>query len=178
MPAITITEVTHGPDLDAVRDLCRQFREWLYQRYPDDHDLIDAYYNPSDFEQLLSELNVIHAPPQGAILLARADGEPAGCVMMKKFDDGICEMKRMYVDPAYRGLGLGMKLGETLFSNAVKAGYKTMLLETGPFHHEAQALYAKLGFTERNAYYDPGPQWIDKLIYMERDLPHKGSPSC
>ena len=178
MPQITITEVTDSPDLDAVRGLCREFRTWLYERYPGDHDLIDAYYNPEDFERLLSELDVIHAPPDGLILLARVDGGPAGCVMMKKFSDGICEMKRMYVAAAHRGLGLGVTLGEALLGAAAKAGYRTMRLDTGPFHHEAKALYVKLGFTPRDAYYDPGPQWRDKLVYMERDLSETGAQSC
>ena len=170
MTRIDIREELSGADLDAVRDLCRSFRDWLYERYPDDRDLIDLYYNPQTFEQLLSDLPVIHAPPDGVILLARLEGDPAGCVMLRKFDDGICEMKRMFVSPDHRGAGVGVVLGEAALRQAKRAGYHSIWLETGPLHREAQALYRRLGFSVRDAYYDPGPEWCDKLIFMERDL--------
>ncbi len=170
MTIVEIREAVSNADHEAASGLCRSFREWLYERYPDDRDLIDLYYNPQTFEQLLVELPVIHAPPDGAILLAWIDGDPAGCVMLHKIDDGICEMKRLFVSPEQRGHGLGVALGEAALTRARNAGYHSIWLETGPLHHEAQALYLRLGFTVRDAYYDPGPDWRDKLIFMERAL--------
>jgi GNAT superfamily N-acetyltransferase len=170
MTAIDITEELSGADLDAVRDLCRSFRDWLYERYPDERDLIDLYYDPKTFEQLLIDFPVIHARPDGAILLARLGGEPAGCVMLRKFDDGIAEMKRLFVSPDHRGHGVGVALGEASLRQARRAGYHSIWLETGPLHSEAQVLYKRIGFTLRDPYYDPGPEWRDKLIFMEREL--------
>ncbi len=170
MTGIEIREELSGADLDAVRDLCRSFRDWLYERYPDDRDLIDLYYNPQTFEQLLADLSVIHAPPDGAILLARLGGDPAGCVMLRKIEDGISEMKRLFVSPDHRGAGVGVALGEAALRKARRAGYHSIWLETGPLHSEAQALYRRLGFSVRDPYYDPGPEWRGKLIFMEREL--------
>ncbi len=170
MSKIYIRAAMESSDHAAVRELCRSFRNWLYERYPDDRDLVDLYYNPQTFEQLLTNLPVIHSPPDGAILLARLGGDPAGCVMLRKFDDGIAEMKRLFVSPDHRGAGVGVALGEASLRQARRAGYHSMWLETGPLHYEAQALYKRIGFTVRDPYYDPGPEWRDQLIFMEREL--------
>ncbi len=170
MTRVDIREALSGADIDAVQDLCRSFRNWLYERYSDDRELIDVYYNPHTFEQLLADLPVIHAPPDGAILLARNEGETAGCVMLRKFEDGISEMKRLFVSPEQRGHGVGVALGEAALRQAKSAGYHSMWLETGPLHREAQALYHKLGFSVRDAYYDPDPELRGKIMFMKRDL--------
>ncbi|MBZ0215704.1 MAG: GNAT family N-acetyltransferase [Fimbriimonadaceae bacterium] len=178
MSKIEVRAVSDGPDqvsdLSAVQDLCRSFRTWLYQRYRDDHASIDAYYDPQQYEQLLGDLPALHAPPGGAILLAKLDGEPAGCVMLSRFDCAVCEMKRLFVAPEYRGRGVAGALCGALFVAAKQAGYRIMRLDTGPFHHEAKALYGKLGFFVRDAYYDPGPEWRNRLVFMECKLTEDG----
>ncbi len=167
---IDIREALDGPDLEAVRALCRSFRAWLYERYPEDRDAVDAYYSPDVFEGFLARLPTLHGPPDGAILLATADGRPAGCVMLRKFEGDICEMNRLFVATKQRGHGIGLVLCKALLATAARMGYRSMRLDTGPLHHEAQALYSGLGFAVREAYYDPGPELRDKLVFMERDL--------
>jgi putative acetyltransferase len=92
---------------------------------------------------------------------------PAGCVAMRPLAQGVCEMKRLYVRPAFAGQGLGKKLALTVIERAVAAGYARMRLDTLEKLRPALGLYAGLGFRKCPAYYDnplPG------VVYLERDL--------
>jgi ribosomal protein S18 acetylase RimI-like enzyme len=97
-----------------------------------------------------------YAPPQGELLLAR-DGEGAaiGCVGLRPLaDDGVCEMKRLYVAPEGRGLGLGKALAEEIVKTARRIGYREMRLDTLPSLTTAVLLYERMGFTAIPPYYD------------------------
>lgn len=87
-----------------------------------------------------------YAPPGGRILLAERGGEILGCIALRRVDDAICEMKRLYVRPAGRGLGLGRQLVERLIDEARGAGYAEMRLDVLAEFRSAQLLYRALGF--------------------------------
>ena len=111
-----------------------------------------------DFERELASLPGPYAPPTGRLLLALGQGsggndEAAGCVGLRKLEDGICEMKRLYVRTALRGEGVGRVLVEAAIAEACAIGYVKMRLDTLPAMHVAQELYKSLGFREIPAYH-------------------------
>lgn len=108
------------------------------------------------FDEELANLPGEYSPPLGCILLALQDGGPAGCVALHRLDDGICEMKRLYVRPPFRALGIGKMLAKAIIAEARRKDYKKMCLDTVPSMHEAQALYESLGFQDTETYrYNP-----------------------
>jgi ribosomal protein S18 acetylase RimI-like enzyme len=119
-----------------------------------------------DFERELAELPGEYVPPGGRLLLALG-AEPAGCVALRPFEPGVCEMKRLYVRPAHRGSGLGRQLAQAIVEAGRDAGYERMRLDTLPSMAAARGLYRSLGFVEIEAYrHNP----VHGTTYFERAL--------
>jgi putative acetyltransferase len=120
------------------------------------------------FDKELAELPGDYSPPDGRLLLAEHGGKIAGCVALHKLSDGVCEMKRLYVRPEFRGKALGRALTERVIAEACAIGYTKMLLDTivGKMD-SAIALYRELGFREIPPYRE-NP--IAGAIYMELKL--------
>jgi putative acetyltransferase len=110
-----------------------------------------------NFEDELASLPGEYAAPSGHLLLAYVDGALAGCGALRRFTDGddanACEMKRLYVRPGHRGLGLGRMLAQALLDEARRLGYSAILLDTLDEMEAARELYASLGFVEVPPYY-------------------------
>jgi ribosomal protein S18 acetylase RimI-like enzyme len=143
----------------------------LLREYADSPDY-DATFAESlaiqDFARELAELPGAYAPPAGRLLLALVDGEPAGCAALKALDAvDVCEMKRLYVRPAFRSLGVGRALVEALLAEARAAGYRAMRLDTLPEMRAAQRLYRSLGFYEIPPYSE---QSVAGALFFERRL--------
>jgi ribosomal protein S18 acetylase RimI-like enzyme len=120
------------------------------------------------FDQELATLPGDYAPPDGGLVLATSNGEPAGCVALHKIASEICEMKRLYVRPQFRGKGLGRELAEKIIAEAQQSGYKKLRLDTvEPVMKTAVAMYRNLGFQEIPPY-RPNP--IAGALYMELQL--------
>jgi len=113
-----------------------------------------------DFEGELAALPGKYAPPAGELFLARdAAGAPLGCVGLRRLPDGACcEMKRLFLLPAARGLGLGRALTERVIDQARRLGYRELRLDTLASMTAAQALYGSMGFEQIDPYYAPTPQ--------------------
>jgi len=120
-----------------------------------------------DFERELTDLPGEYSEPQGCILLAFHDSDLVGCVALRPLSSDICEMKRMYVRPAFRRQRIGWALALDVIAEARKWGYKKMRLDSLPAMREAQALYRSLGFREISAYrLNP----IKGSVFMELEL--------
>lgn len=106
------------------------------------------------FERELETLAEMYGPPDGALFFATrsTDGEPAGCVALRRLEPGICEMKRLYVRPDARGHHLGRELVNVLLIEARRLGYIRVRLDTLASMRAARALYASLGFVNIPAY--------------------------
>ena len=133
-------------------------------RWPDDRASVEALFREYvaslaediSFQNVDEELGTLpgkYARPTGVVLIAR-DAEPAGAVAYRMVEPGVCEMKRLYVRPAFRGRGLARALADELIEHARAQGYRTMLLDTLASMQAARALYRDLGFVPVAPYYD------------------------
>jgi len=162
----TIEAASWPAEVPLARELFLEYADWL------DMDLCFQ-----GFDAELAGLPGGYAPPEGNLWFARVDGAVAGVVGLRPFGrDGwsqrCCEMKRLWVRPGYRGLGLGRRLAQQALGAAGDMGYRRMCLDTLHRMTEARALYAHLGFRDRtNQVSEPHPE----LIYMEFDLSPDGS---
>jgi ribosomal protein S18 acetylase RimI-like enzyme len=138
-----LSDAVTAQDLDAARRLFRAYAEWL---------AVDLGFQ--GFEQEVAGLPGRYAPPAGRLLLAKAAGEAVGCVGLRPLEPGICEMKRLWVEPGFGGRGLGRALAESIIATARAIGYRRMRLDTLPDRMPAaQHLYRGLGFVEIPPYY-------------------------
>jgi len=121
-----------------------------------------------NFEQELAELPGRYALPEGRLLLAISHGQVAGCVGLRKIGDGVCEMKRLYVRPKFRGLGIGRAMALHLIEEARALNYSQMRLDTLPAQMgEAIKMYRSLGFREIEPYYH-NP--VEGALFLELSL--------
>ena len=136
----------------------------LFEEYAASLD-IDLCFQNFDLE--LETLPGAYAPPGGAIVVAYAGGEPAGCEALRRIDEAVCEMKRLYVKPAHRGKGIGRALAEAIVESARVLGYSSMKLDTLESMTEANSLYLSIGFRKCSPYcYNP----CEHPVYMELPL--------
>ena len=121
-----------------------------------------------NFDKELADLPGDYAPPEGRLFLAEYEGQVAGCVALHKLEPEVCEMKRLYLRPQFRGKHLGHALAERIVAEARQIGYQRMRLDTvEPVMKDAVAMYRKLGFKEI-APYRTNP--IAGAQYMELEL--------
>jgi GNAT superfamily N-acetyltransferase len=155
-PEFMLIEPRTAGEFDAIRRLMREYQDWLG---------IDLGFQR--FEHELATLPGDYAPPAGRLFLALKHGAAAGCVALRRQDAGCGEMKRLFVDNAFRGRGLGRSLALRAIGAARDAGYSRLLLDTLPKMDGALALYRSLGFVPTGRYYaNPLPD----AIYLSLDL--------
>jgi putative acetyltransferase len=156
-----IIQVHSAEEITHARELFKEYEAWLE---------VDLCFQ--SFEKELAELPGKYSPPDGRLLLAMNNGQPAGCAALRKIDEGICEIKRLFLRPQFRGQGLGRQLAEAIIREATQIGYERMRLDTlPPKMNDAIALYRSLGFKEIEPYYDnpvPGAKFMELDLRSER----------
>lgn len=157
-PQFRLSKVRQALEIAGAADLFREYADWL---------AIDLSFQ--GFAEELATLPGKYAPPVGELMLAfAAESEVLGCVAVRPLEGRtVCEMKRLYVRPAARGLGLGRALVAAIIHSAQQLGYAEMRLDTLPKMVEAFALYRRFGFTEIAPYYHnpvPGTRYLGLKI--------------
>ena len=154
---IEIKQAQTTNEIKAARTLFREYETWL-----------GMSLCFQGFEEELASLPGKYSPPDGRLFLAFVDGELAGCIAMRQLEEGICEMKRLFLRENARGQGLGNQLIEKLIEDAREIGYKKMRLDTyPPKMGKAVSLYESHGFCPIETYYH-NPH--DGVLFMELAL--------
>jgi len=151
-----ITQVASADDIVIVRTLLREYQAGLG---------VDLCFQGFDAE--VNGLPGSYAPPGGRLLLATYESSPVGCVALQAVNAGRCEMKRLYVRPHGRGLGVGRALVSAVLDEARAIGYTEVVLDTLPTMTEAQHLYQQFGFHDITAY-RPNP--VQGTRYLGKTL--------
>ena len=139
--------VSSGPDLDEVRALFLEYADWI---------AIDLSFQ--GFAEELASLPGPYLAPGGVLLLCVDEANAAGCIAVRRLREETCELKRLYVRPAYQGRGYGLVLARRAMDWARAAGYQRMVLDTLPVMEGAQRLYERLGFRDVAPYrFNPIP---------------------
>jgi ribosomal protein S18 acetylase RimI-like enzyme len=157
---LDLAYVESGPQLEEIRRLFLEYARSL--------DFNLCFQN---FDKELQDLPGPYAPPQGRLILCRLNGAAAGCIALKPLGNGLCEMKRLFVRPEFRGKSIGLKLATRLIEDAQQIGYPTMRLDTIAGKMDpAIALYRRLGFKEIPPYYEnpvPGAAFFELILKLE-----------
>lgn len=131
---------------------------------------LDFYYASGE-----EELPGVYSAPGGRLLLATYGAETSGCAAFRRMTPEICELKRMYVRPKFRGKRIGWQLANTLIQTARQLGYSVMRLETTTYLEKAIALYSAVGFRTCRPYYEVPAAFRNITVFMELDLLSVGS---
>lgn len=148
---------------EALHPLFEAYTAALVEQCPD----FCTYLTKQNYDAELLHPEEKYGEPYGRLYLLRFAGEPAGCIALHQIDGKSCELKRLYVRPEYRGLGLAAVLVEQILQDARQIGYRRILLDTFPDLTAAIRLYKKYGFYEIPSY-NGSP--MDELIYLQLDL--------
>lgn len=154
---------------DQVRDLFWAYLQWANSRTDDEYSV--KFDIQAKLEDDMKHMDKF-LPPQGRLLMAKADNGFVGLACLRKLTDEVCEVKRMYVKPAYRGKGIGKKLFEELIQEARGIGYRTVRLDSARFMQAAQSLYRSEGFSEVDPYPESEipAEFHAHWIFMEKHL--------
>ena len=148
---------------EAVRELFTEYTQMLVVHDP----YFQAYLDLQHYDAEVADLTQKYGLPDGRLYVAWCDGQPAGCIALRRLDDTTCELKRLYVRPAFRGRGIAGVMMQHILDDARAIGYTVMLLDTEPFLRSALKMYRGLGFYEIPRYNDSP---LDTTIFLRLDL--------
>lgn len=156
--------VKHAQTKTEIEEVRKLFREY--------EALLDVDLCFQSFEEELAGLPGKYSCPSGDLLIGLYGKRTVGCVALRRIDDGVCEMKRLFVEPEARGTGLGRRLAQEIIVVAQNLGYSTMRLDTLDILKAAMHLYETLGFRRTKPYYE-NP--LHGVVYWELNLTEESS---
>ena len=159
-------DVTLHPAYDSMEEILSLFSEYTDMLLAE-NPAFQVYLDLQNYGEELRHPADKYGPPSGRLYLARCGGAPAGCIALRRLDDVSCEMKRLYVRPAFRGHRIGSLLVQRLISDAREIGYRRMLLDTLPFLESAIRLYRQFGFYDIPCYNDSP---MEQTLFLRLDL--------
>ncbi|MBP6014489.1 MAG: GNAT family N-acetyltransferase [Alphaproteobacteria bacterium] len=165
MTKLTINEARSPRHIEAVERLLRDYLLWMRRRYHAHLDMIDAYFDEREWQSELADLPGHYGQPHGAIVLALVDGQPAGCVVMRGIGFSVAEMRRLFVRPAFRGMGVARRMIDTLLDLSCRRGYSLMRFEAVAFETEVELLCDVMGFRRIAPYY-ACPEWLERRAHF------------
>lgn len=154
------------PAYDRAEEILSLFTEYTHMLVSHDPSF-QIYLDIQHYADEIRDLQAKYGQPDGRLYLALWEGEAAGCIALRKLDEQRCEMKRLYVRPAFRGHRIGDALVDRVIRDAKAIGYRYMLLDTLPFLESAIHMYQKRGFYEIPCYNDSP---VETTIFMQYDL--------
>ncbi len=148
---------------EAVRELFTEYTQMLVEKDPG----IRAFLDLQHYDDELDDPTKKYGLPDGRLYIAWCDGQPAGCIALRRLDDTTCELKRLYVRPAFRGRGIAGVMMQSILDDARAIGYAAMVLDTQPYLASAVRMYRALGFYNIPPYNDSP---LDTTIFLRLDL--------
>ncbi|MGM9490564.1 GNAT family N-acetyltransferase [Ideonella sp. YS5] len=172
MPALTFVAVRSWPPPDGVEELLREYKAWLFREAAQGGLALDLEGGPSGAHDEVLAAICSATPSAGALYLLTMDGQPAALGGWRVLQDGVAEIKRLYVRPSLRGSGLGRRMLQQLMSDARRQGCLEVCLDTAPFMASARRLYLAEGFVDGAACEgtEVPVEWHARWHFMRRSL--------
>lgn len=160
------------PALEHVISLTQEYVSWMVaeiaQQYPELH--LSEFTSEHEYDDVRKKFPGEHVPPDGCLLLAVDGQQAAGCIALAKLDSGICELRSLFVRPAYRGRGVARQLVEAALAQAREIGYRHVRLDTLDFMVGAQTLYHSYGFNDIPPYLPLSDNLRQYIHFLELEL--------
>ncbi len=157
-------------DYEGFGGVCRLYVDWCRERYRDMPWFVEEVFGYQSLDDELKVLAVKYGPPNGRTMVVELGGQIVAGGAFRRLSAGVCELKRLYVTDAARGLGVGRKLSNALIASARQDGYGLMQLDTGDRLVEAISMYETMGFNPIPPYQQYPAPLMPHLVFMEKPL--------
>ena len=157
-------------DYEGFGEVCRMYVDWCRERYRDMPWFVEEVFGYQSLDDELKVLAVKYGLPNGRTTVVKIDGQIVGGGAYRRLSADVCELKRLYVTGAARGLGVGRKLSNALITLAQQDGYGLMQLDTGDRLVEAISMYESMGFNHIAPYQEYPARLMPYLVFMQKPL--------
>ena len=168
--AVQIGQAKSAEDFHLFAGLVTQYVEWCRVRFAARPDFVDGLFGIQLLDEELRALPSKYSPPAGRAFLVMGDDGATGCIAYRRIDARVCEMKRLFVQDAAHGQGIGRRLCKEAITRAREDGFEHIRLDTLRLFTESIALYRSLGFVECAPYLDYPQEMLADVLFMQLRL--------